>query len=156
MKPTSEDGRITARPRKIRLRMEPFDLPLLCGALFVALLLCVVWGPEWLLLRVADKAFAYGLLALLTTMVVSLIWAGAGRLRNSVIRRVLHWIVAIPALLADPLIVVLMVASTEPGAHDELGLAMLPIFGIIIGGLAALLLIAFFPSRAAAPTNRMA
>lgn len=156
MKLASEDGGTTASPHKIRLRMEPFDLPLLCGALFVALLLGVVWGPEWLLLRVSDKAFAYGLSVLLTTMVVSLIWAGAGRMRNSVIRRVLHWIIAIPTLLADLFIVLLMVAPAQPGADDELGLVMLPIFGIIVGGLAVLLLIAFFPSRAPTPTNRMA
>jgi hypothetical protein len=154
MKLVSEGGGTTARLH--RVRMEPFDLPLLCGALFVALLLCVVWGPEWLLLRVSDKAFAYGLSALLTTMVVSLIWAGAEQVRNSVIRRILHWIIAIPTLLADLFLVLLMVAPAQPGADDELGLAMLPIFGIIAGGLAALLLIAFFPTRAAAPADRMA
>lgn len=154
MKPTTErdEPAKPERTTKVRLRMEPFDLPLLCAALFAALFWCVAWGPEWLLLSLPGPAFAYGVSALLTTMVVSLIWAAAGRVRGSIIRRILHWIVAIPTVLADLLFVLLTVATvTAPENSEEMGLVIVPLFGIVICGLAVLLLIAFFPSRAAAP-----
>lgn len=74
------------------------------------------------------------------------------RIRSSTLKRVALWIIAAPTTMAALLLVLVIVLTSLKG-HDDDGFTALVIassWGIVVCGLAAMLVIAFLPSRATA------
>lgn len=130
--------------------MKPFRLPILCALAFVALFSLALWTPAWFIEPVV-LAWTYGLTAITIATVITMIRAVAGRVRGSGVKHMALWIIATPTVIATVLLA--LITPLTNGAEDDFGalllLFMVSLFGIVLCGLAALLILAALPRKAA-------
>lgn len=137
--------------------MKRFWFPLICALAFIALLVSGLWIGEVALSPIVVHLLVFTIVALLTATVVSLVWAVAGRTKGSLIKSIVLWIVAIPTVLAELLLALLVFASQRnPEGSDDFVLVVIPILGIMGVGLVAMLFLAALPvkSKAASPERQ--
>lgn len=130
--------------------MKSFRLPILCALAFIALFSLALWDPAWFV-QPAVLAWTYGLTAITAATVVTMIRAAAGRVRGSSGKRIALWIIATPTVIATFLLALLTPLTNR--AEDDFGVLLLffmvSSFSVVCCGLAALLILAALPKKAA-------
>jgi hypothetical protein len=126
--------------------MKRFWFRLLCVLAIVALVvaapLMVEPGP------VQDRLDAYVFAALQAAAIIGLVWAVARRTRGSLIKSILLWILAVPTVFVSLFLALLVVAvANNPRGNDDVVLVVIPILGILGGGIAGMLVLAALPKK---------
>jgi hypothetical protein len=100
--------------------MKRFWLPLLCALALVAMSILGMSQAAWM----DGTVWGAGLtmLALVLAMVGSLIWAVANRVRGSLVKNILLWIIAVPTALSALLFVGLTIATVATPPGGDMGL----------------------------------
>jgi hypothetical protein len=129
--------------------MKRFWLPLLCALALVAMSILGL-SAAWMDGTIWETALGLVMLALVLAMVGTMIWAVAERVRGSLVKNILLWIVAVPTVLAALSFVGLTIATvaTPSSGGGDMGLVLIPLFLIVLGGLGILLILAALPKRA--------
>ncbi len=129
--------------------MKRFWLPLLCALALVAMSILGL-SAAWMDGTIWETALGLVMLALVLAMVGTMIWAVAERVRGSLVKNILLWIVAVPTVLGALSFVGLTIATvaTPSSGGGDMGLVLIPLFLIVLGGLGILLILAALPKRA--------
>ncbi|WP_374576874.1 hypothetical protein [Phenylobacterium sp.] len=107
-------------------------------------------SAAWMDGTIWETALGLVMLALVLAMVGTMIWAVAERVRGSLVKNILLWIVAVPTVLGALSFVGLTIATvaTPSSGGGDMGLVLIPLFLIVLGGLGILLILAALPKRA--------